>query len=172
MAAAGFPTLARAAVQREPVPLEILPQFYNWGAGEIVKKRAIQQHGYVTVTNIVAASTEYIPASAVMFRYSGTDGFASGNSLAEATLYAIYELIERDTGQIHLQDPTCRKSLPQFKLDQSLVTDPRCHKLIAQADDKGCDMILFALPNIYDLPCVMCHVYDRNRRIHSIFGPS
>ena len=155
----------RGELESEPFPLEQLPQFYNWGAEAAVKQQAVDEHGYASVTDIVTGRSVLIPAFALLFRYSGTDGYASGNSLAEATLYGMYELIERDTCQIHLVDPACRQALPQFQIDKDRITDKRCRTLLAQAEEKGCDIVLFSLPNLFGLPCVMCHVYDRNRRI-------
>lgn len=146
-------------------PLELIPQLYNWGADAAEKQQAVETYGRVLVTDISAGRDVRIPALAIPFRYSGTDGYAAGNSLPEAILYGVYEVIERDTCQIHHLDPVCRKALPQFQVDKARITDPRCRALMAQAEEKGCDLALFSLPNLSGLPCVMCHVYDRNRRI-------
>ncbi len=144
---------------------ESLPQFYNWGVSNEEKQAAIDLHGYVQVTDIVSEEPVFIPKVAVMFEYSGTDGNASGNSLREAALYGIYELVERDTCQMHLLDADLSRNLPGFQLAADAVSDPRSARLMAQAEEKGCSMVLFELPNLYGLPCVMCHVYDRTRGI-------
>lgn len=145
--------------------LREIPQVCNWGAEEAVKTRALDEHGCVHVTDIVSGRDLFVPGFSLMFRYSGTDGYAAGNTFFEAVLYGLYEIIERDTGQIHLQDPTCRAHLPRLIIDKTQLADERCRTLLSQAEDKGCEIVLFNLPNLYDLPCVMCHVYDRNRRI-------
>jgi len=148
-----------------PFPLEHIPQFYNWGCGAAEKARVVRERGYVAVTDIVSGRREHVPGAAVMFRYSGTDGFSAGNSLVEAVLYGLYEVVERDTCQIHLVSPECRALLPRLKIDHSAIGDACCLGLLTQLDDKGCDVVLFLLPNLYGLPCVMVHVYDRNRGV-------
>ncbi len=142
-----------------------IPQACNWGADDEAKERALAEHGCVQVTDIVSGSNVFVPGHGLMFRYSGTDGYAAGNTLTEAVLYGLYEVIERDTGQIHLQSAVCRELLPQLIVDKDRLADPRCRTLLSQAEEKGCEIVLFDLPNLYGLPCVMCHVYDRNRRI-------
>lgn len=152
------------SLKAPPFPVDKLPQFYNWGTSASEKQQAISRHGYVSVSDIVSGNCISIPAFSIMFRYSGTDGFSSGNTLSEAILYGLYEVIERDTGQIHLGDATCRKSLPLLMINPEAITDPHARKLLANLNDRGCDTALFLLPNIVGLPCVMCHVYDRNRQ--------
>jgi YcaO-like protein with predicted kinase domain len=167
LSACGYDIRGRSIedLDQTPIALDRLPQAYNWGAPPPLKAQALADHGYVSVTDIAHGAREWIPAFSLMFRYSGTDGFASGNTLPEATLYGLYEVIERDTCQIHLLDPTCRALLPHLRIDAAHRSDPRCRHLQAQLEDKGCEVVLFLLPNLYDLPCVMCHVYDRNRKI-------
>jgi len=145
--------------------LREVPQYCNWGAGAADKQRALEEHGCVQVTDIVSGRNVFVPGYSLMFRYSGTDGYAAGNTFVEAALYGLYEVVERDTGQIHLQSPVCRELLPQLVVDKGSITDPRCRTLLSQAEEKGCEIVLFSLPNLYGLPCVMCHVYDRNRGI-------
>lgn len=164
-AAAAFSGCSVVKADGHALDPDSLPQFYNWGGSYIEKQAAIESQGYVLVTDIVSKEPVFIPKAAVMFEYSGTDGNASGNSIREAVLYGIYELVERDTCQMHLLDEDLRGRLPSFQLAAGVVTDPRSVKLMAQAEEKGCSMVLFELPNLYGLPCVMCHVYDRTREI-------
>lgn len=146
-------------------PVDKLPQFYNWGTSTSKKQQAIANQGYISVSDIVSGESQWIPAFSIMFRYSGTDGFSSGNTLPEAILYGLYEVIERDTCQIYLYDVTCRKSLPRLMINPDKISDPHCRSLMARLRNLGNDIALFLLPNIVGLPCVLCHVYDRNRKI-------
>jgi len=146
-------------------PLEDIPQYYNWNAEPGRKMEKVQSDGYVKATEIVSGKEVYVPAYAVMSRESGSDGNAAGNSLAEAVLYGIYELVERDTNQIHLLDPGCRKAKSRFIIDNDRIRDERCLRLLKQFEDKGCRVVLFDMPNIYGLPCITSHVYDLNREI-------
>ena len=151
-------------------PPERLPQFYNWGTDPAVQEKVIADHGYVRVTELNTGRPVLIPKSAIMFAYSGTDGFAAGNSRPEAILYALYEVIERDTGQLHLVDPVLRAGKAAFLLDPRGLGDPRCDALLAEVADKGCRFLLYALPNTFGLPCVMCEVYDQHRGVRSHGG--
>lgn len=165
VAARHISELSRSAWNEPLFPLDQLPQFYNWGAAGQVKQRAADGHGCVRVTDIVAGGEVLIPKSAVMFGFSGTDGNASGNTLAEAVLYGLYELIERDTAQLHISDPELRRRRPEFLTDPETLADPRTRALLHEAEAKGCRLLLYQLPNSYRLPCVMCEVYDHNRAI-------
>lgn len=151
-------------------PAERLPQFYNWGTDPAVQEKVIADHGYVRVTELNTGRPVLIPKSAVMFAYSGTDGFAAGNTRAEAILYGLYEVIERDTGQLHLVDPILRAGKAAFLLDPRGLDDPRCAALLAEVADKGCRFLLYELPNTFGLPCVMCEVYDQHRGVQSHGG--
>jgi len=158
-------SMALSDLPEDPFPEEDIPQFYNWGVDRETRRNAVDCEGYVAVTDILSDKVVFIPRFSVMFGYSGTDGNASGNTLPEAILYGIYELIERDTCQIHLVDATCRERLSEFQVGRTSLLDDRCQTLLDQFDEKGCSIAVFDMPNIYGLPCVMCHVYDRNREI-------
>jgi TfuA protein len=146
-------------------PWEGLPQFCNLDAPPQLKAKLAEDHGCVLVTDIVSGERVLVPKAAVMFAYSGTDGNAAGNTLAEAVLYGLYELVERDTAQLHLADPVLRGRLADFMVDGRRLADERCATLLEQFESKGCRVVFFLLPNLYDLPCVMCHVYDLNRGV-------
>ena len=152
-----------------PFHAEDLPQYQNWGMDAQVKQYVTDLHGYVKVSDLLAGKDWVIPKYATMFAYSGTDGYASGNTLPEAILYAIYEVIERDTCQMHVVDDDLRNALQDFQIDPSSLDAPARH-LLEQARVRSLRLILFSLPNLFDLPCVMCHVYDEAQRVQSHGG--
>lgn len=156
---------AADGLDQAPIPFALLPQFYNWGCSDAEQAQAIEDRGYVALTDIVAGTREFVPSSCMMFKYSGTDGFSAGNTLPEAVLYGLYELVERDTCQLHVVAPECSRELHRLRIPPAAVQDEGCRRLLTQLDDRGCEVVLFLLPNLFGLPCVMCHVYDRNRRI-------
>jgi len=158
-------TLSADKVRDDVFPLEDIPQYYNWAAGVDQKMEKVRSDGYVKATDIISGKDVYVPAYAVMSRESGSDGNAAGNSLAESVLYGIYELIERDTNQIHLLAPDCRRLKTRFIIDNDRIADEKCRRLLKQFEDKGCRVVMFDMPNIYGLPCITTHVYDLNREI-------
>lgn len=145
-------------------PVTDLPQYVNWGTRAEVKEHLTHLHGLVRVSDIATGDAVIIPKFATMFHYSGTDGYASGNTRTEALLYALYELVERDTCQMILRDEALRNRLSDCLLDPQ-VLDEASQALIGKAAGRGCRMLVFLLPNLYDLPCIMVQVYDENQRV-------
>jgi ribosomal protein S12 methylthiotransferase accessory factor len=101
---------------------------------------------WVMAVDLLSSATVYVPAGAVFIACSPmlytftTNGLASGNSLTEATLHALYELIERDTisrlsvaGRLRLTEDNSRF------IDLSTIDDvaiAELHQKIARAGVK------------------------------------
>lgn len=137
------------------LPLDHIPQYYNFAAAPLIKEKVVKDHGFVTATDILSGQSCSIPRFAVMSMFTGTDGNASGNSLSEAILYGLYELVERDTNQLYQSDPVLRDQLHRLRLD---IQD-------AKLEEKGYRVALFHLPNVFGLPCIRCRLFDTNRNI-------
>ena len=152
-------------LNRTPEPLDAIPQYYNLAVDPMIKKQVVEDHGYVTATELPSGKACLIPRFAVMSMFSGTDGNAAGNTLPEAILYGLYELVERDTNQLYLFDPFCREQLPRLRLDPAALSDARNRELIGRLAAKGCRIALFLLPNLFGLPCVRCRLFDTSRGI-------
>ncbi|WP_198667552.1 YcaO-like family protein [Glycomyces dulcitolivorans] len=86
---------------------------------------------------ILAGGETLVPRDAVQLGRSGTawrghhlssssNGLASGNTLAEATVHALYEQIERDSTAALALQPVGERDI----LDLDSVTDPHCADLI------------------------------------------
>jgi YcaO-like protein with predicted kinase domain len=146
-------------------PLSQVPQYYNLCASTETKQKIVDDHGYVKVTDILSGEDMLIPAFAVMSVFSGSDGNASGNSYAEAVLYGIYEVVERDTNQLYLRDPECKKLGMRLRIDPAAITEERCRTLMDQLAEKGYEIAMYHLVNMFDLPCIRCRVFDKNRNI-------
>ncbi|MCX6997781.1 MAG: YcaO-like family protein [Kiritimatiellaeota bacterium] len=152
-------------VDRIPEPLENIPQYYNFAVDPQIKQQVAEDHGFVTVTELPSGQPCSVPRFAVMSMFSGTDGNAAGNTLPEALLYGLYELVERDTNQLYSVDPFCREQLPRLRLDPATLPDPRSRELIGRLEEKGCRIALYILPNLFGLPCVRCRLFDAHRGI-------
>ena len=157
-------------LDQDPLPSEILPQYANFAAPELVKHKVVADHGFVIATDIVSNRSFPIPRFAVMSMFTGTDGNAAGNTLTEAILYGLYELIERDTNRLYLFDPVCRHEGWRLRLNPAEWGDARIGTLLDRMDDKGLKPVITLLPNEFDIPCVRCRVYDINRGIESHGG--
>jgi ribosomal protein S12 methylthiotransferase accessory factor len=101
--------------------------------------------------NLVDGSPTWIPASAVYFyctpglHDTSTNGLASGNHLAEATLHALYELIERDAmtrlsvrGVLRIRDNA-------RVIDPATVDDDTLRDLIDRIERQNTKLVLLAL---------------------------
>jgi YcaO-like protein with predicted kinase domain len=165
MCAFRIDTLRHSELDQPPFPAEEIPHYYNWRADQSRKRRAAQAMGYVAATDILTDRDVYIPRFAAMSLYSGSDGNAAGNSPAEAILYGVYELIERDTNRIYLRDISCRRLEQHLLMDPEQVADEQGLALLARFEAKGCRLLLSCAPNIYGIPCVRCRVYDQGRKM-------
>jgi ribosomal protein S12 methylthiotransferase accessory factor len=99
----------------------------------------------------------WVPASAVYFFCTpglydtSTNGLASGNHPAEATLHALYELIERDAmtrlvvdGQVQIRDTA-------LVVDPATVADPTVWSLIEAIERADTHVVLLWLPSAIPL---------------------
>jgi ribosomal protein S12 methylthiotransferase accessory factor len=97
-----------------------------------------------------------LPESAGGIRYFGTgsNGLASGNSVDEATLHALGEVIERDAMSFHrARDETVRVR------PETLPDDIR--DLRARLDALGFELAVRFMPNSFGLPAIMAVTFDR-----------
>ena len=152
-------------LDQDPLNAELVPQYVNFKVSPLVKQKVLSDHGYVRATEIISGSEFFIPRFAVMSLYTGTDGNAAGNTLSEAILYGLYELIERDTNQLYLLDPVCRAHVNRLRLDPVEFGDEGSRTLLHHLEEKGYKVVTFLLPNEFGLPCIRCQVFDLNRRI-------
>jgi len=152
-------------LDQDPLPAEQIPQYYNFAASPLIKDQVVADHGYVNASDVLSGKSFFIPRFAVMSMFTGTDGNAAGNTLAEAILYGLYELVERDTNQLYVIDPVCRDALPKLRLNPAALENARIQALLQRLGDKGYKIALYYLPNSFGIPCLRCRVFDQNRGI-------
>ena len=108
---------------------------------------------WVAGENLVDGSRVWAPASAVYFyctpclHDTSTNGLASGNGLSEATLHAIYELVERDAMSRLSVDGTIRIRDRADVVDSATVDDDMLRRLIDQVETAGTTVLLLWLPS-------------------------
>lgn len=102
--------------------------------------------------NLVDGAHIWAPASAVYFfcapclHDTSTNGLASGNHLAEATLHALYELIERDAMTRLSVNGVMRIRERAIVIDPETIDDARVRGLVNQIESAGTKVSLLALP--------------------------
>jgi ribosomal protein S12 methylthiotransferase accessory factor len=111
------------------------------------------QCDWVEGENLVDRSPMWAPASAVYFHCApnlhdtSTNGLASGNDLAEATLHALYELIERDAMSRLSVDGTIRIREQAHVIDPATIDDDTLRVLVDQVEAAGTKVLLLWLPS-------------------------
>jgi len=109
----------------------------------------------------------YVPSELVFFplptelggmRYFGstTNGLASGNTVLEATVHALTEVIERDVTSFHNVDDHAVRVRPET-LPAPLA------ELAARMDRAGLGLIVRALPNAFGVPVFTAITFDRSQ---------
>ncbi|MBP0011997.1 MAG: YcaO-like family protein [Roseofilum sp. SBFL] len=94
---------------------------------------------------------------------SSTNGLASGNSVLEATIHALAEVIERDIWSF------------EFIQDSSFLVDPRTFPalvgdILERADREGLQLRVRYVPNDYGLPFFSAFLFDPENPIAQFFN--
>jgi ribosomal protein S12 methylthiotransferase accessory factor len=88
-----------------------------------------------------------------------SNGLASGNTLSEALLHALCEVIERDAATLfRLSSDPGRRAV-----DVSTVTDPSCLALLASVDAAGLAALVHDMTSDVGVPAVSCTLFEPGR---------
>ncbi|KTR40392.1 hypothetical protein NS263_07975 [Curtobacterium oceanosedimentum] len=90
-----------------------------------------------------------------MFKTSST-GLASGNTADEATLHALFEILERDV----LSDLTEVGTDDRIIVDLNHLTEPTIVELVDRLRRAGVDLELSMVPNRYGVPTATAHIWS------------
>ena len=94
---------------------------------------------------------------------SSTNGLASGNSLLEATIQALLELIERDIWSFEFV-----RSASKLVESSSLPDDVR--EIVERAERNGLQLKVRTIPNDYGIPFFAAFVFDLNNPSRKTFN--
>jgi ribosomal protein S12 methylthiotransferase accessory factor len=94
---------------------------------------------------------------------SSTNGLASGNSVLEATVQALLELIERDVWSFEF----VRRA---SKLVEAASLPEEVREIVARAERGGLQLKVRAVPNDYGLPFFAAFVFDLNNPSRKTFN--
>jgi ribosomal protein S12 methylthiotransferase accessory factor len=130
-----------------------------------------------------------VPAEVVLFPLPGTvrsyfgsdgNGIASGNSVDEATVHGLTELIERDVTSFHnakddsllIHHERLRTRVAASVSGRPLADalPPEIAQLVRRLDDDGFDLWLRYLPNPFGLPVIKAAVHERGHPDGIHFG--
>lgn len=94
---------------------------------------------------------------------SSTNGLASGNSVLEASIQALLELIERDIWSFEF---LCSSS----RLVQSASLPDEIREIVERAEQNGLELKVRTVPNDYELPFFAAFVFDRHNPSRRTFN--
>jgi ribosomal protein S12 methylthiotransferase accessory factor len=114
----------------------------------------------------------WVPAELVFIRHPNvgaslygvsTNGLAAGNSVLEASLHAIFELIERDIWSIEFS-----RNASLRVVDDSLP--PQARGVVETAARNGLRFIIRTVPNDYGIPFFATFLFDPRKPVHRLFN--
>jgi ribosomal protein S12 methylthiotransferase accessory factor len=166
-----------AAEQRTPEPIWLAP---GMQAGMVLPPANLLRAGlpddvvlaWVPGFDLLANVPVLVPEEMVRFDvslprsaaaawfWSTTNGLAAGNSLEEALVHAICELIERDAEALWWQAPQCYRKASRF--DPRTVDDPSVNWLLDRFDQARIAVETWDLTSDVSVPCFLCHADDRH----------
>jgi ribosomal protein S12 methylthiotransferase accessory factor len=117
----------------------------------------------VPANDLVTGAEVLIPAETVFLPYtprsgksvfgSSSNGLASGNSIAEATLHALFEVIERDISAFNQVNDVA------VRIDEETLPAV-CAELIDKIEAAGLSVSVRVIPNEFGIPMFDAHVFD------------
>lgn len=121
--------------------------------------------------DLLGGGTKWVPFETVHLNFTlplppgsgsflaGSNGLASGNSLAEAIGHAVTELVERDAATLwRLRDAGAQEAT---RIDPATVGDPVCASLLDRFDAAGVDVGLWDITSDVGLPAFLCRIVTR-----------
>ena len=87
-----------------------------------------------------------------------TNGLASGNTHLEATLHALYEIVERDA--LTLWELATQDRWGTGRIDCTTIDDPGCHLLLERYADAGISVMVWNISSDVGLPVFVVIICD------------
>jgi YcaO-like protein with predicted kinase domain len=156
----------RDRVRSPKYPFRDLPFYYSMARETLqffVDSRGrLRDRDYVEGTDLVTGERVAIPKHAA--RLPSSCGMAAGNTLLEAVLYGLYEVVEHDV-YAHWETNALFRALRHVNIDPDIIRDEALKTLLADVTTRGHRVHFFSLLNPYDIPMVLCAFYESDRRL-------
>jgi ribosomal protein S12 methylthiotransferase accessory factor len=120
---------------------------------------------WVHATGMITGQDVPVPSALVTLPYDDgpwappglrwtSNGLASGNSRDEASLHALYEVIERDAMSL------LSAEVPPQYVDPASITDDHCAAVIASVLASGATLVIERMPSRFGVPCCGAKVWS------------
>jgi ribosomal protein S12 methylthiotransferase accessory factor len=151
-------------------PRDLAPAARGAGADPIAEYAPLLNRGaggderllLARARNVETGADAWVPAELVFFPApdvgtelygASTNGLASGNSVEEASLHALLELIERDIWSIEFVRDASRLVAPSS-------LPPEIGEIVQRAECCGLSLVVRAVPNDYRMPFFAAFLFD------------
>ncbi|MEV5746556.1 YcaO-like family protein [Actinoallomurus sp. NPDC052308] len=132
---------------------------------------------WIQAVDLVERTSVPVPRGAVRMGHPPADwrvpafmessnGLASGNTVAEATVHALYEVIERDAVHALRGVPASGRRY----IDPASVSDDHCAELVERVSRAGAWLEIEYVPNRMGVPCVVAHLWHEDSPASVMFG--
>ena len=129
------------------------------------------QTEWIAGTDILSGAERWVPRDCVSLDsvsesehprlfVASSNGLASGNTISEAILHAVCELIERDQVSLWLARQQFESHAPNTRLRLEGVSDEHCKWLIDKCADAGVRIAAWYVTQTIPVPCFMCRAFD------------
>jgi ribosomal protein S12 methylthiotransferase accessory factor len=95
---------------------------------------------------------------------ASSNGLASGNTILEASLHALCELIERDQSSLWRGQRQFKSGARNTRLRLNRVSDQHCRWLIDKCAGAGLRLAAWKVSQTIPVPCFMCTAFDSTGR--------
>jgi ribosomal protein S12 methylthiotransferase accessory factor len=126
---------------------------------------------WILGTDLATDKGVWVPAGAVHFHreptlhFTTTNGLASGNHLIEASLHALYELVERDATARLLGNARVRVEQQCQVIDRKSITGGRLQQVLQRFDESASKLVLMRIPSSAKVHTFWAVLMDANSRI-------
>jgi len=127
---------------------------------------------WIESTDLLKKQASWLPYEMVHTNYTyprpsgsgcfpaSSNGLASGNSIAEATVHAICEVIERDALTLwHQSGPA---QIDKASIDPATINNALCAETLGKLDAAGQDTFLWDITSDTTIPTYLCVIMDRD----------
>lgn len=148
------------------VPCNLQRRLYS--KKEIDKQKLL----WTSCDSLTSGKRVYLPANTVYFfpaeefdDFSYTTGLASGNSIEEAVLHALCEVIERHVEEVAYAN---KSKFPSIRTES--IKDKVARKLISKFQKKGFNVFLSLMQGDFPMPIIRAFAYEKKGPYAVTFG--
>ncbi len=131
-----------------------------------IEARNIQSHEAILVPREIVDRDSRVcnPKDEIFF--SSSNGLASGNTLREAQIHGLCELIERDQITFWLIEKEILNSKKSTRVDVQTIDDLMCGNLVELVTAAGLGIAIWYVATNINLPCFVCSIWDSEGATH------